>query len=166
MTICYLGLGSNLNWPKRQLNQALSALRSLPHSQISAVSKIYHSKPLGVKAQPNYCNMVVALKTSLHPIQILAFCKKIEQKQGRLRKIVWGSRTIDIDILLYGNQIIVSPRLVLPHPQILLRDFVYVPLLEISQDIRMPCGELLTKLINTSHGYLIPAPIRLDWDNG
>lgn len=77
---------------------------------------------------PDYCNTVVKIKTRLSPLQLLDFCQKIELKQGRLRKVRNGARTIDIDILFYGNRILKHPRLTLPHPAISERDFVLVPL--------------------------------------
>ena len=141
MAIVYLALGSNLNMPRRQLANALKQLQSFPRTSIHARSKIYLTKPFGIKAQPNYLNMVVAIKTRLSPKELLSACKKTEQKQSRIRKKVWGARSIDIDILLYEQAVIQQKGLTVPHPQILLRDFVLVPLLEISPNQCLPCGQ-------------------------
>jgi 2-amino-4-hydroxy-6-hydroxymethyldihydropteridine diphosphokinase len=132
MTLCYLGLGSNLDNPERQLRRAIAALCKLPYSYITKVASFYHSKALGRKAQPDYCNTVVALQTSLCPEQLLFYCQKIERQQGRIRKIQWGARTLDIDILLFGSQKINTLKLKVPHPRLEQRDFVLVPLREIS----------------------------------
>jgi len=132
MTLCYLALGSNLNSPERQLRQAIEALRSLPLSNLSKVASFYRSKAWGRKLQPPFCNTVVAIHTRLSPQQLLYFCQKIECKQGRVRKVRWGARTLDIDILTYGSQKIKTLDLVIPHPRMHERDFVQIPLLEIA----------------------------------
>lgn len=131
MTLCYLGLGSNLNSPERQLRQAIEALRLLPLSNLCKVASFYRTEAWGRKQQPRFCNTVVAIQTKLTPHQLLYFCQKIESKQGRIRKLRWGARTLDIDILLYGSHKINSLNLVIPHPRMHERDFVKIPLLEI-----------------------------------
>lgn len=131
MVDCYLGLGSNLRGPKRQLNQAIAALRALPRSTIKKKSSVYRSVPMGVRAQPNYCNQVIAIQTTLPAHALLHHCQAIEKKQQRIRKRHWGARTLDIDILLYGSQMIHTRDLTIPHPQMLKRDFVLIPLLEV-----------------------------------
>jgi 2-amino-4-hydroxy-6-hydroxymethyldihydropteridine diphosphokinase len=133
MTLCYLGLGSNLDSPERQLRRAIAALGKLPYSYVIKVASFYHSQALGRKAQPDYCNTVVALHTLLCPEQLLFYCQKIERQQGRIRKIRWGARTLDIDILLFGSQKINTLKLKVPHPRLKQRDFVLVPLREIYQ---------------------------------
>ncbi len=132
MTLCYLGLGSNLNYPERQLRMALASLRLLPYSTIKKIAPIYRSKAWGRKAQPPFLNTVIALNTSLDPKRLLGYCQKIELKQGRIRKVTNGARTIDIDILLYGKQKINSRNLKVPHPGMLERDFVLRPLMQIA----------------------------------
>lgn len=133
MTRCYLGLGSNLNSPERQLRKALEELRLLPQSTIIKVANFYRSKAWGRKAQPNFVNTVVAINTSLNPQQLLKFCQKIENKQGRIRKLRYGARTLDIDILLYGKQNISVRNLIIPHPRMMERDFVIKPLLDLEK---------------------------------
>ena len=132
MTRCYLGLGSNLRSPKRQLHKALVALRSLPRSTIVKASHIYSTQPWGVRAQPTYSNMVIAIETRLPAQTLLNYCHRIEHKQQRIRKIRWGARTLDIDLLLYGDKKIHSQTLIIPHPLMFTRDFVLIPLLEIA----------------------------------
>ncbi len=147
MPIAYLGLGSNLHEPRRQLSRALQSLAKFPQTTLATQSSIYRSKPIGVRAQPHYLNMVVMLKTTLSPQQLLKHCQAIEQQQKRLRKKIWGARTIDIDILLYGQHVIELPYLHIPHPELLYRDFVWMPLLEISPRLCLPNGQALSDCI-------------------
>lgn len=132
MVDCYLGLGSNLRGPRRQLNRAVASLRTLPRSTILKQSRVYFTTPVGVRAQPHYCNQVIVIQTTLPAHALLRRCQAIEQKQHRIRKRRWGARTLDIDILLYGQHVIQTHDLVVPHPEMLNRDFVLVPLLEIA----------------------------------
>jgi 2-amino-4-hydroxy-6-hydroxymethyldihydropteridine diphosphokinase len=134
MSLCYLGLGSNLDHPERQLRTAVMDLRHLPRSMILEASSIYKSKPLGIKAQPSYRNMVVSLKTTLNATSLLELCKVIEMKHQRIIKQRWGSRTLDIDILFIDNIVVDLPHLKIPHPELHRRDFVLIPLKEISQN--------------------------------
>lgn len=98
---------------------------------------------MGVRAQPMFYNIVIAMQTALPPHQLLQYCKKIERNQGRIHKRRWGARTIDIDILLYGDISMNKQALCIPHPQMLKRDFVLIPLLEISPNARLPNGEAI-----------------------
>ena len=112
----YIGLGSNLAEPQQQLRCALMALDALPDSRLVAVSSLYASDPLGPADQPRYNNAVAALDTSLAPLQLLDALQAIEQAQGRERKAErWGPRTLDLDILLFGQRLIDEPRLTVPH---------------------------------------------------
>lgn len=128
----YIALGSNLGNPKRQLRQAVAALEKLPDSRLQRVSSIYRSIALGPKNQPDYLNAVVLLATSLPPVALLNALQSIEQQQGRVRDVVWGPRTLDLDLLLYGDMRIESARLSIPHPRMQQRNFVLYPLREIS----------------------------------
>ena len=141
MTLAYLALGSNLRTPRRQLHRAIQQLRKLPKTHVIKVAEFYNSKAWGRKIQPNFCNTVVAIHTSLPPAALLSECQQIERSQGRIRKIKWGARTIDIDVILYGLKTVHTSRLAIPHPQLLHRDFVLTPLLEIAPDCRMPNGQ-------------------------
>lgn len=128
MNRCYLGLGSNLNSPERQLRLALSSLRKLPKSYLSQIAPFYFNKAWGRKGMPDYCNTVIELKTKLSPFLLLKYCQQIEIKQGRQRKVRFAARTLDIDILSYDNRKITNPKLSLPHPRMHKRDFVLIPL--------------------------------------
>ncbi len=129
--ISYLGLGSNLNSPERQLRRAIVAIGNFPRTYITRVASIYKNKAQGRKAQPLFCNTVVAVNTSLHPKQLLKLCQEVENKQGRIRRVRWGARTLDIDILFFGLKKFDSPMLSIPHPRLYERDFVLIPLHEI-----------------------------------
>ncbi len=155
MTYCYLGLGSNLGIPKRNLQKAVQQLRSIPRSSVTRVSSIYKSTPYGPKAQPNFCNMVVGISTKLSPHRLLIYCKKIEQNMGRVRKKRWGSRAIDIDVLIFGDVRLNDNNLTLPHAGLIHRDFALVPLLEIEPDITQPgLGKLSTYLLKCSRNII------------
>lgn len=156
MALCYLGLGSNLRMPQRQLRQALSALRKLPRSTIVRQSRIYSSIPLGVRAQPAYCNMVVVIQTLLPAKSLLHHCQSIENKQQRIRKVHWGARTLDIDVLLYGRESINHHDLIIPHPYMLVRDFVLIPLVEISPLACLPDGRLVSSYLTSCKKHVIP----------
>ena len=128
MKICYLGLGSNLNSPVRQLRLAIQYLKQIPSSSLLAIAPFYPNEAVGRRGQPKYCNTVVKFATTLPPEQLLDACQAIEAKQGRVRRVRWGARPIDIDILYYGHLKINSARLILPHPRIKERAFVLQPL--------------------------------------
>lgn len=163
MVLCYLALGSNLRCPQRQLNRALLHLRKIPRSYLRDQSHIYLSRPLGVRAQPDFLNSVVALETNLPPHKLLHYCKQIEQKHRRVHKRVWGARTLDIDILLFGQLQIETPQLTIPHPELLNRDFVLLPLLELAPKLRLPNGEYLAHYVAKKQrltSYVIPSMAR------
>ncbi|WP_163133245.1 2-amino-4-hydroxy-6-hydroxymethyldihydropteridine diphosphokinase [Agarivorans sp. Alg241-V36] len=147
MTTCYLALGSNLVNP---LHQAIAARRALAASTeltLISNSSLYRSRPMGPQDQPDYLNAVIQLETDLGPLALLDLCQKIEQEQGRERKDErWGPRTIDLDILLYGKQVIDSPRLTVPHYGMKQREFVLLPLAEIANDLCLPDGSLVQYL--------------------
>ncbi len=134
----HVGLGSNLDDPRRQLETAFEALARLPHSRLAARSALYASAPMGPADQPDYLNAVAALDTELAPLALLDALQAIEHDQGRVRERRWGPRTLDLDLLLYGDQVIDLPRLKVPHPGIAERAFVLAPLVEIAGDIAIP----------------------------
>lgn len=130
----YIGLGSNLADPQQQLRGALQALAELPGSRLAAVSSLYASDPLGPADQPRYVNAVAALETDLEPLALLDALQRIELAQGRERKAErWGPRTLDLDILLFGERLIDQPRLQVPHYHMQARAFVLYPLAEIAR---------------------------------
>ena len=133
MTICYLSIGSNLKSPERQLRNSLKKINAIPKTQIISSSKIHLTLPHGINYwQPMYRNMAVAVKTYLKPLQLLNYCQSIERNMGRVRNIHWFSRTIDIDILTFGDKTIKNNRLTIPHPRMHERNFVLLPLSEIT----------------------------------
>lgn len=148
MLRCFIGLGANLAQPIAQLQQALIAIKALPNTKLVAASSFYGSKPMGPQDQPNYVNAVVAIDTSLAPLALLDLLQHIEQQQGRQRKAErWGPRTLDLDILLYGQQLINSERLTIPHYGLNQREFVLYPLAEIAPELILPNGTVLQDLL-------------------
>lgn len=144
----YIGLGSNLETPLEQLRSALSALAELPQTHLSGQSSFYISDPLGPADQPRYVNAVAALDTELSPLQLLDALQAIEQNQGRVRKAErWGPRTLDLDILLFGERQLNEPRLVVPHYHMHARAFVLYPLAELAADLVLPDGRPLSQLL-------------------
>lgn len=154
MIHCYIGLGSNLHSPIRQLHQAIQHLKCLPSTHIIKLSPLYLSEPMGKRGQPAYCNMAALLSTRLPPFKLLHYCHLIENKQQRVRKSKWGPRTVDIDLLLYANQRYHSPALQIPHPALLHRDFVLVPLLAINNELTLPNGEKPRDYLKTCGAFL------------
>ncbi len=138
MTRVHVGLGSNLDDPRRQIEHAFTALSELPASRLVARSSLYRSAPMGPADQPDYLNAVAALDTALAPLKLLDALQAIEAAQRRVRERHWGPRTLDLDLLLYGEQVIDLPRLRVPHPGMHQRSFVLVPLREIAGDIEIP----------------------------
>lgn len=145
----YIGLGSNLSEPRQQLRSAIEALAKLADSRLSAVSSLYLSDPLGPADQPRYNNAVVALDTSKAPLALLDALQAIEQIHGRERKAErWGPRTLDLDILLFGERLIDVPRLQVPHYHLHARAFVLYPLSEIApSNLHFPDGRTLQELL-------------------
>lgn len=141
----YIGLGSNLGNPEEQVVTAIKALALLPQSALIAVSSLYASAPIGPQDQPPFINAVALLHTSLSPLALLDALQALEQDAGRIRARHWGERTLDLDILLFGQQVIEHPRLKVPHPFMRERRFVLEPLLEISPNTYLPCGVSLAE---------------------
>jgi 2-amino-4-hydroxy-6-hydroxymethyldihydropteridine diphosphokinase len=147
MNTVYLALGTNIEPRKKYLNAALDLLEN-DHVKLLQHSSIYETAPVGYTDQANFLNMVIKLETELTPIQLLDHCQSIEKKLGRKRKIRFGPRTIDLDILLYNNENINGERLSIPHPRMHERAFVLVPLQEIQTDIIIPGNGNLEGLIS------------------
>ena len=148
MTAVYLGLGSNQNNPYQQISTAIRALNELPDSHIVKTSSIYTSKPVGPQDQPDYLNAAVLLETGLPAHELLPALQSIENRQGRERTRRWGPRTIDLDILLFGEQVIKSNDLVVPHPEMHRRGFVLVPLAELTPHLQIPGHGRVDQLLN------------------
>ncbi len=149
-TTAYIALGSNLGNPQQQLTCAVSALQQLPQSEFLALSPWYQSKPHGPVSQPDYLNGVAAIATELPPTELLQQLQTIENNQGRIRAERWGPRTLDLDILLYGNKIIELPELSIPHPAMKQRNFVLLPLADIAPELVLPDGTALQQLLENT----------------
>ncbi|WP_312243094.1 2-amino-4-hydroxy-6-hydroxymethyldihydropteridine diphosphokinase [Pantoea sp.] len=148
MTRVYLALGSNLADPLQQVEEALAALDRIPETQRVATSPFYRTPPYGPPDQPDYLNAAVALETRLTPESLLDQTQRIELAHGRVRKAErWGPRTLDLDILLFGDAVIATPRLTVPHYDMHNRAFMLVPLLEIAPEARLPDGRPLAALL-------------------
>lgn len=143
----YVGLGANLDRPRQHVSVAIGELAALPDGQLVARSSLYLSAPMGPKDQPDYINAVVALETRLPPLALLDQLQALEVRHGRRRSVRWGPRTLDLDLLLYGDQRLDHPRLTLPHPGLTQRSFVVIPLLEIAPTLRLPDNRLLRDIM-------------------
>ncbi len=140
--ITYIGLGSNLGDSRQILTEAVQKLASL--GQVK-VSKLYQSPPMGPQDQPHYLNAVVQLETDLAPLALLDKLQCFEQESGRVRLRHWGERTLDLDLLLYGQDKIQNERLIVPHVGVMQRDFVLIPLLDLDPLLQLN-GQLLKDL--------------------
>ncbi|QZI71618.1 2-amino-4-hydroxy-6-hydroxymethyldihydropteridine diphosphokinase [Pseudomonas protegens] len=143
----YIGMGSNLAAPEEQLRSALEALAQLPASHLRGVSAFYQSDSL-LPGQPRYTNAVAALDSDLEPLALLDALQAIENQQGRERHERWGPRTLDLDILLFGDRLIDEPRLKVPHYHMQARPFVLYPLAELAPaELRLADGRTLQELL-------------------
>lgn len=148
MATAYIGLGSNLENPQAQVTQAIGTLAALPGSRCLAVSSLYRSPPMGPQGQADYVNAVMSLQTALSALDLLDCLQSIEQQQGRVRGAErWGPRTLDLDLLLYGEQSFDLPRLKIPHPGLHERSFVLYPLYEIAPTLVIPGHGALKTLL-------------------
>lgn len=148
MTLAYIALGSNLASPLEQVNAAVKALGEIPQSRIVAVSSFYRTPPMGPQDQPDYLNAAVALETALDAETLLDNTQRIELQQGRVRKDErWGPRTLDLDIMLFGQDVIATERLTVPHYDMKNRGFMLWPLFEIAPELTFPDGDLLSALL-------------------
>jgi 2-amino-4-hydroxy-6-hydroxymethyldihydropteridine diphosphokinase len=152
VTIAYVGLGSNLDEPENQVEQALLELDRLPQSRLVGRSSLYRSAPVGFAGQPDFVNAVARLETGLPADRLLAGLQDIESRHGRIRSFANAPRTLDLDLLLFENLQLRTPRLTLPHPRMHERAFVLKPLVEISPELSIPglgpAKELLKKVEN------------------
>lgn len=152
-----IGLGSNLSSPVQQIKTVIKNIQKIPSVVLLKQSSLYESSPQGPKDQANFINCVILLECSLSAKALLLSLQELEQRQGRIKKQHWGERTIDLDILFYGQQNVdlVDPCLIIPHPQALLRDFVVLPALEITPEWSLPDGSLLKNYIDQDQTHLI-----------
>jgi len=128
----YIGLGSNLGDPVEYLRKGLAELKIQDGIKVTGVASVYKTEPIGYEAQDWFANTVVEVETELKPLELLRVLQDIEYRLGRVRTIRWGPRTLDLDILLYGEEEIHLPELEVPHPRITERAFVVVPLEELA----------------------------------
>jgi 2-amino-4-hydroxy-6-hydroxymethyldihydropteridine diphosphokinase len=146
MTTAYLLTGSNLGQREEFLQKALEQI-SLRAGRCSGVSSLYETAPWGKTDQPSFLNQAIELETSLSPQELLNVLLEIELELGRTRQEKYGPRTIDIDILLYGNEVIQEPQLQIPHPQLGNRRFALLPLLELAPELAHPVTGISIKAL-------------------
>jgi 2-amino-4-hydroxy-6-hydroxymethyldihydropteridine diphosphokinase len=159
--IAYLGVGANLGEPEAQVREALERLNKAEEVEVTRVSTFYRNPPLGPANQPWYINAVARVRTRLGPEELLRLLQQIEADLGRVRGERWGPRIIDLDLLLYNGEVIFTPDLVVPHPEMHRRAFVLAPLAEIAPRAWHPvlgesAGDLLAKLDATVRTTLQP----------
>ncbi|MFT5758076.1 MAG: 2-amino-4-hydroxy-6-hydroxymethyldihydropteridine diphosphokinase [Alteromonadaceae bacterium] len=163
MTLAFIGLGSNLSDPQTQIVNAIDAIAQIDNSSIEAVSSLYYSRPMGPQDQPDYMNAVLSLNSNLPALVLLDALQAIENKSGRVRKDErWGARILDLDILLYGSDIINTERLTIPHYGIKSREFVLLPLAEIAPELYLPDGDSIHTLSKSidSNGLKVHSKLR------
>lgn len=149
----YLGLGSNLGNREQYLLQAMKLLEDNKQIRIKKVSSIYETAPIGYLDQGAFLNMVVEIETTLAPLDLLEQTSKVENTLNRKREIHWGPRTMDVDILLYNQELICEDTLIVPHPRMAERAFVLIPLLEIAPTLTFPgTGKKINQLLSSCQG--------------
>ncbi len=144
----YIGLGSNLENPIAQLDRAIESLKAHKDLHQVRISSIYGSKPVGPQDQPDYINAAATFMTELSPLTLLDLLQNIEQAQRRVRERHWGPRTLDLDLLLYGQETIQNSRLTVPHAFMLERGFVMQPLSDLAPDMLLANGKTVTEQLH------------------
>jgi 2-amino-4-hydroxy-6-hydroxymethyldihydropteridine diphosphokinase len=134
----YVALGSNLDDPAAQVRAGFEALSMLPATRLARVSSLYRSAPVGYADQPDFVNAVALIETALEPRKLLEALLAVERRKGRVRDFPNAPRTLDLDIVLYGDRVLHEPGLTIPHPRMHERAFVLVPLAEIAPDVNVP----------------------------
>lgn len=148
MNTVFVGLGSNLDDPLSQLKKAINSLKKIDDIEVKNISGFYRSSPMGPQDQPDYINAVVELSVNLSAEKLLDCLQDIENQQGRVRAERWGARTLDLDILLYGREVIKTERLLVPHCGIGERNFVLYPLRDlVGEDFEVPDSGKMSKLL-------------------
>ncbi len=148
--LAYIGLGSNLDAPMRQLENALEKLKRVRDTRLLRISRFYRTRPVGPLQQPDFVNAVAEISTALEPRILLDVLFAIENLQGRRRDTHWGPRTLDLDILLYDGITMDSPRLQIPHPRMHQRAFVLAPLADINAELKIGQHGTVRELLETT----------------
>ncbi|MDP2751525.1 MAG: 2-amino-4-hydroxy-6-hydroxymethyldihydropteridine diphosphokinase, partial [Rhodocyclaceae bacterium] len=162
MSRAFVALGSNLGDSTHTINEAIKALTALRDSSLVAISSLYQTAPVGLQNQPDFINAVAAIDTHQSPLALLDALFDIEARFRRVRSIKNAPRTLDLDLLLYGDTVMKSPTLTLPHPRLHERAFVLMPLLEIAPDILIPeLGPAAHYLQTTQGNYSGPVGTQL-----
>jgi 2-amino-4-hydroxy-6-hydroxymethyldihydropteridine diphosphokinase len=162
VTTAYLGLGANLGDRLAILQRAVDLLNAEPLLTVEASSRVWETDPVGGPEQPDYLNVVLRIATDLGPRELLATCQRVEEALGRVREVRWGPRTIDVDVLLFGDVAIADPALTVPHPRMLERAFVLLPLLELDPDPVLPDGRrVLDASVDTGGARPFAPPLGL-----
>ncbi len=170
-TTAYIGLGSNLEEPIKQVLCAIKLIDTIPDTQVTACSSLYKTSPVGPQDQPDFINAVLKIETKQPPRELLAILQYIESEQGRVRRESderWGPRIIDLDILLYGDEPYVDDDLIIPHKEMHRRSFVLIPLAEIDPFITLPSDqptpiqELINRLDRTATDLDIIAKVNAE----
>jgi len=151
-TAVFLSIGSNIE-PLRQIPRCLQLLAHVRETSLFAESTWYRTRPWGIRAQPEFVNLVVGLNTRLSPRELLGETQGIETRLNRVRELKNGPRTIDLDILLFGDLVLAEADLSLPHPGLLLRDFMLMPLIEIAPGARHPQRNLPVRALEGEIRY-------------
>lgn len=149
MIQCYIALGSNLENPLQQVCTAVSEIDQMPLTQRVASSPWYQSTAIGPAGQPDYINGVAEILTELTPPALLSELQRIENRHHRIRAERWGARTLDLDIILYGDKTIDLPQLTIPHPRMMERNFVLYPLADIAPEVLLPSGNTASDELRT-----------------
>jgi 2-amino-4-hydroxy-6-hydroxymethyldihydropteridine diphosphokinase len=148
MTRAFIGLGSNLGDRLKVLQRAVTSLGEIPGVQLCSVSSVYETEPVGPAAQAWFLNAVAAISTSLSPMTLLNQTQAIERALGRETTYHWGPRSIDLDILLYGDLQVKTAPLTIPHAELCHRAFVLVPLLELDSSLVLPDGAAISTCLS------------------
>jgi 2-amino-4-hydroxy-6-hydroxymethyldihydropteridine diphosphokinase len=163
-----LEIGANLGNRERNFEEARSLLSGYRNIHIERLSPVYETEPVGYFEQPLFLNAVIEIGTSLEPFELLKIVQTIEEKMGRERRITWGPRTIDLDLLLYGTEQIDSPNLTIPHPRMCERKFVLVPLNDLCPELVIPgVGESVRSLLKKccDRSQVRPySPLQINWE--
>lgn len=147
-TVSYIGIGSNVGESVNHVKSAFAALNKIPHTRLINRSSLYETSPHGpVQEQANFINAVAAIETELEPEVLQQYLKQIEHDHHRESTVRWGPRTLDLDLLFYGNETRQTEKLTLPHARVIERLFVLIPLQEVKPKFRLPNGKLIEEQI-------------------